>query len=218
MPGVRSAIILKKPVYRNSVSNSQRVSGLVEMRIGAFEPLTALSQQPLSASASNPPAVRIHGVPGHRLPLPVAPASIRFRDVAPQAEVDELGQRLVAVIPLVAHDLGEAHVSGEHGFELLRRRRQGMAAELRSGRTSSGSGDTSWYGDTSWLGCDRDDGAPAAAEETEGQGGVVLGVEERAEDARPRGTNRDIQVPGHERCGRCRYRRRAGTGVDGAYV
>ena len=34
----------------------------VEMRIGAFEPFTALAQQPLPAGAPNPPTIGIHRV------------------------------------------------------------------------------------------------------------------------------------------------------------
>ncbi len=92
-------------------------TGFVEMRIEPFKPFAALPQQALSAGASNPPPIGINGGAGVGLSLPVAPPAVRFRDAAAPPDVDELGQRLIAVIPLVAHNLGEAGVG--HHRELL---------------------------------------------------------------------------------------------------
>ncbi len=78
-------------------------AGFVEMRIGPF---AALPQQALPAGASNPPPIGINGGAGVGLSLPVAPPAVRFRDAAAPPDADEVGQRLIAVIPLVAHDLG----------------------------------------------------------------------------------------------------------------
>ena len=80
---------------------------LVEMRVGAFEPLAALPQQPLPARATDPSAVGRHGLLGRRLALPVAPPAIRFRYVTAHAHLGELDQRLIAVVPLVGDDFGE---------------------------------------------------------------------------------------------------------------
>ena len=55
--------------------------GRVEMRVGTFEPLAPLPQQPLPTGAPNPPAIGIDRVTGRGLALPVAPPAIRLRDI-----------------------------------------------------------------------------------------------------------------------------------------
>ena len=82
--------------------------GLVEMRVGPFEQLAPLPQQPLPTGAPNPPAIGVDRVTGHGLAPPVAPATIRLRDITAHAEVSEGHHRLVAVIPLVPDHLGDA--------------------------------------------------------------------------------------------------------------
>ena len=80
-------------------------AGLIEMRVGPFQQLAPLPQQPFSACASNPPPVGIHRVPRRRLALPVAPAAVRLRDVAADADGRKPDHRLVAVISLVSDNL-----------------------------------------------------------------------------------------------------------------
>ena len=80
-------------------------AGLVEMRVGPFQQLAPLPQQPFPACASDPSAVGIHGVPRRRLALPVPPAAVRLRDVAAHADGRKPDHRLVAVIPLVSDNL-----------------------------------------------------------------------------------------------------------------
>ena len=80
-------------------------AGLVEMRVGPFQELAPLPQQPFPARAANPPPVGIHRVPRRRLARPVAPAAIRLRDVAAHADGRKPDHRLVAVISLVGHHL-----------------------------------------------------------------------------------------------------------------
>ena len=80
-------------------------AGLVEMRVGPFQQLAPLPQQPFPARAADPPPVGIHRVPRRRLALPVPPAAIRLRDVAADADGRKPDHRLVAVIPLVSDDL-----------------------------------------------------------------------------------------------------------------
>ena len=94
--------------------------GLVEMRVGPFHPLAALPQQALSTMPSNPPPVGIHRFLGCRLALPLAPTAIRLRHIAPDAEIRKPNHRLVAVIPLVAHDLGDSR-SAVHRGDVIRR-------------------------------------------------------------------------------------------------
>ena len=72
--------------------------GFVERRIGAFEPFTALAQQPLPAGAPNPPTIGIHRLACRRLPFPVAPPAIRFRDVTPGPKVRERDHRVVGIL------------------------------------------------------------------------------------------------------------------------
>ena len=80
-------------------------AGLVEMRVGPFQQLAPLPQQPFPARAADPPPVGIHRVPRRRLALPVPPAAVRLRDVAADADGRKPDHRLVAVISLVGHDL-----------------------------------------------------------------------------------------------------------------
>ena len=89
--------------------------GLVEMRVGPFHPLAALPQQALSTITSNPPPGGIHRFLGCRLALPLAPTAIRLRHIAPDAEIRKPNHRLVAVIPLVAHDLGDSRSAVHRG-------------------------------------------------------------------------------------------------------
>ena len=83
-------------------------AGLVEMRVGPFQQLAPLPQQPFPACAANPPPVGIYCVPRRRLALPVAPAAIRLRDVAAHADGRKPDHRLVAVISLVSDNLRDA--------------------------------------------------------------------------------------------------------------
>ena len=92
-------------------------SGFVEVRIGAFEPFAALPQQPSPAGAPNASTIGIHRFACRRLPRPVAPSAIRLRDVTPDPQGRERDHRLVAVVPLVADDLGEARPGRQHGFD-----------------------------------------------------------------------------------------------------
>ena len=65
--------------------------GLVEMRVGPFEQLAPLPQQPLPPGAPNPPAIGVDRGTGRRLVLPVAPPAIRLRDGTAQAQLQEGG-------------------------------------------------------------------------------------------------------------------------------
>ena len=99
--------------------HASHAPGVVEMRIGAFEPFTALAQQPLPAGAPNPPTIGIHRVACLRLPLPVASPAIRLRDVTPDPKVRERDHRVVAVVPLVSDDLGDASPGRQDRFDLF---------------------------------------------------------------------------------------------------
>ena len=75
-------------------------AGLVEMGVGPFQELAALSQQPVPARAPNATTIRIHRLLGRGLARPVAPPTIRLRHVTPHADLHERLHRLVAVIPV----------------------------------------------------------------------------------------------------------------------
>ena len=60
--------------------HAAQAPGLVEMRVGAFDELAPLPQEPLAAGAANPATIRIDRVAGRRLPLPRASSPIRLRD------------------------------------------------------------------------------------------------------------------------------------------
>ena len=94
--------------------------GFVEMRVGTFQQLASLPQQSLPTMPSNPSPVGIHRFLGGRLAFPLAPTAIRLRHIAPDAEIRTPNHRLIAVIPLVAHDLGDPRRAVHRG-ELIRR-------------------------------------------------------------------------------------------------
>lgn len=96
-------------------------SGFVQMRVGTFEPLAALAQQPLPAGALNPPPVGIHRVADLGPASPVAPTASRLRHVTADAQFGQGDQCRVAVLPLVADHLGETGAGRQHRFELLGR-------------------------------------------------------------------------------------------------
>ena len=94
-------------------------SGLIEMRVGTFQPLAPLPQQPLPTGAPNPPTISIHGLPRRGLSLPVAPTAVRFRDVTANTDGGKRDHRGVAVIPLIRDHLGDAGPSRQDGFNLV---------------------------------------------------------------------------------------------------
>ena len=87
-------------------------SRFVEMGVGTFEPFAALTQQAPPAGASNASPVGVDGRPGRGLSPPATPAPVRLGHVAADAQRGQRHQGLVAVVPLIAHHLGEAKASG----------------------------------------------------------------------------------------------------------
>lgn len=76
-------------------------------------------EQALTARAADAPTIAIHGGACDRVLLPLPSSAIRFGDVAAHAHGFEIHERLVAVIPLLAHDLFDAVAVGPDCFDLL---------------------------------------------------------------------------------------------------
>ena len=93
--------------------------GFVQMRIGPFQSFAPLPQQALSTGAPNPSPIGIDRVPGRRLALPRAPPAIRLRHRTPDVQLSERHHRLVTVIPLVRHDLGQASLRRQDRCDLF---------------------------------------------------------------------------------------------------
>ena len=100
----------------------------IEMGEGPFEPFPALAQQALPARPVDAPTIPVDGVARLGLALPIAPTTIRFRDVAPNAEGFEVDQGLVAVIALIPDHFFEPVTLGRHGLNVLGRGEQRLAA------------------------------------------------------------------------------------------
>src|SRR6188768_3751296 len=98
------------------------------MSKGPFQALTAEPQQAQAPRAANAPTIAVHRVASRRVLLPVPSATIRFGDVAADADGFEVDQRLIAVIALVAHHLFEAIAIGSHRLDLLGRFNQRLDA------------------------------------------------------------------------------------------
>src|ERR1700686_5790119 len=59
---------------------------VVEMREGAFDPLTPLTHQAPAARSTNPPPIGVHRDLGLRLLRPIAATAVRLCDVRPKAD------------------------------------------------------------------------------------------------------------------------------------
>ena len=108
--------------------------GFVEMRVGSLKKFAALAQQPQPAGPPNPPPVGIHSVARRGVSSPATPAAVGLRHVAAQPQVRQCDERLVAVVPLVADDLGHASTRRQYGFDLLRRGNQRLDHRRRVAR------------------------------------------------------------------------------------
>ena len=97
---------------------------LVEMGVRALQPFAALSQQAFPSGTPNPTPVAMHSRARQRLALPAASPAIRLRHVAAKPEVGQRDHRLVAVVALVADDLGDTATGRQHRFDLLGRGHQ----------------------------------------------------------------------------------------------
>ena len=82
-------------------------AGVVDVRERPLHVLPAPPQPPLPAPAAHPPPIAVHGplrVGGCR---PLAPASIRLRDVGPDPDGVQIEQGLIAVIALIGDERGD---------------------------------------------------------------------------------------------------------------
>ena len=80
-------------------------SAFIHMRKRRFEKFSALAHQAPAARAANPAAVSIHGVARLGIVFPVASPPIGLRNVAAHPYRFQRHQRLIAMIPLVRHQL-----------------------------------------------------------------------------------------------------------------
>src|SRR5258708_36377553 len=87
--------------------SSQR-AGLILMREGALQTLSAPPQQTLAALAFHAPLVGVHCGLLLGFALPVAPRLLRNRNIASYAHLAHGRQTRAAVIPLVGHDFAQA--------------------------------------------------------------------------------------------------------------
>ena len=89
-------------------------SRLVTVSEGPFEDLAPAGQQAFPAIPGDPSSVRVDRCLslGSRGALPVPATAIRFREIRSEFEFRKLCQHLIAVIPLVRHDLCDALGSG----------------------------------------------------------------------------------------------------------
>ena len=88
--------------------HAPQASRFVEMGVRTLESLTALAQPAPPACTPNVSPVGVDGGPGCGLPPPATPPAVRLGHVTADSQLGQRHQRLVAVIPLVAHHLGEA--------------------------------------------------------------------------------------------------------------
>ena len=79
-------------------------TGVIEMREGAFDPLTPLTHQAPAARATNPPPIGIHQGLGLRLLRPITATTVRLRHVRTEPYGRQLDHNLIAVIALVGDD------------------------------------------------------------------------------------------------------------------
>ena len=107
-PQIEAADVHEQPfqdVGMPAQMHAAHTAGVIEMGVRPFQQFAPLPQQPFPARASDPPPISIHRVPCRGLALPPTPAAVRLRDVAADAAERKPNHRLVAVIPLVGHDL-----------------------------------------------------------------------------------------------------------------
>ena len=77
-------------------------TGVVEMRVRAFQSLTPAPLQGTPTRASNPSAVGVHRVARRRLRRPAAPAAVRLGNVGAEVEGRQVDEHPIAVVPLSA--------------------------------------------------------------------------------------------------------------------
>ena len=106
----------------------------VEMGVRALQPFAALTQQASPSGTPNSTPVAVHSGARQRLALPAAPPAIRLRHVAAKPEVGQRDHRLVAVVALVADDLGHTTIRRQHRFDLLGRRHRRLDHRRRVAR------------------------------------------------------------------------------------
>ena len=80
-------------------------AGVVQMHVRPFEVLAPSPQQGHAPCTADASAIRIDRIAGDGVLRPVASATIRFRDVAPQVEGRQIREHLIAVVPVVRDDL-----------------------------------------------------------------------------------------------------------------
>jgi hypothetical protein len=106
-PEIEAARVDQQPLADVRVAtqvHTAHPAGLVEMREGSFQALTAKPQQTQAACAANAPTIAVHRSARLGMVLQVPSSAIGFRDVAADAHGFEIDERLIAVIALAADD------------------------------------------------------------------------------------------------------------------
>ena len=98
---------------------------------GSLQPLATLAQQTSSPHSTNPSSITVHGLARYFFALPVPPASVGFRNVCADVQLGQILEYLVAVIPLVRHQLLDPITLRACLLNVLGRRRERLFDRLR---------------------------------------------------------------------------------------